>query len=96
MLQRKYDYLDAIAPLAGKPAERVEAGKRPSLHVANDHDAPVTSGARGLQSEIGRVFAQETTWSVRRTVAIGVVFHLGVFCALGLAAGGALAQFGHH
>jgi hypothetical protein len=93
MLQRKFDYLDAIAPLAGESAE---AAKRPDLRIANDHDAPIVSGARNLQSELGRVFAQETTWSVRRTVAIGVVFHLGVFCALGLAAGGALAQFGHH
>ena len=86
MLQRKVDYLDAIAPAP-------EARKRPELHVANDHDAPVASAARTLQSEIGRVFARENTWSVRRTVAIGVVFHLGVFCALGLAAGGALSQF---
>jgi hypothetical protein len=93
MLQRKFDYLDAIAPSAPKS---VEAAKRPDLRVANDHDAPVSSGARSLQSELGRVFAQEDTWSVRRTVAIGVVFHLGVFCALGLAAGGALAQFGQH
>ncbi len=89
MLQRKFDYLDAIAPLADvrPPTE---------LRVANDHDAPVSSGARTLQSELGRVFAQESKWSVRRTVALGVVFHLGVFCALGLAAGGALAQFGQH
>lgn len=92
MLQRKFDYLDAIAP-AAKPAE---VRPHPSLHVANDHDAPVASGARSLQSEIARVFAQESAWSVRRTVAIGVVFHLGVFCALGLAAGGALSQFAHH
>lgn len=93
MLQRKFDYLDAIAPLAEKAPE---APKRPDLRIANDHDAPIASGARTLQSEIGRVFAQENTWSVRRTVAIGVVFHLGVFCALGLAAGGALSQFAHH
>ena len=93
MLKRKFDYLDAIAPLAGKPAE---APTRPDLRIANDHDAPIASGARSLQSEIGRVFAQESAWSVRRTVAIGVVFHLGVFCALGLAAGGALSQFAHH
>lgn len=90
MLKRKFDYLDAIAPAP------VASRKRPDLHVANDHDAPVASAARTLQSEIGRVFAQENTWSVRRTVAIGVVFHLGVFCALGLAAGGALSQFAHH
>ncbi len=90
MLQRKFDYLDAIAPAP------VAASKRPDLHVANDHDTPVASAARTLQSEIGRVFAQENKWSVRRTVAIGVVFHLGVFCALGLAAGGALSQFAHH
>ncbi|ATC24707.1 hypothetical protein EIB18_09075 [Caulobacter vibrioides] len=88
MLQRKFDYLDAIAPAAA-------ARKRPELRVANDHDAPVTSAARTLQSELGRVFAQESSWSVRRTVAIGVVFHLGIFCALGLAAGGALSQFAH-
>ena len=93
MLKRKFDYLDAIAPSATNPAE---ARKRPDLHIANDDDAPIFSGARTLQSEISRVFAQENTWSVRRTVAIGVVFHLGVFCALGLAAGGALAQFAHH
>lgn len=86
MLKRKVDYLDAIAPA-------LNARKRPELHVANDHDAPVASAARTLQSEISRVFARETSWSVRRTVAIGVVFHLGVFCALGLAAGGALNQF---
>lgn len=89
MLQRKFDYLDAIASAH-------EATKGPDLRIANDHDAAVASGARTLQSELGRVFAQENTWSVRRTVAIGVVFHLGVFCALGLAAGGALAQFAHH
>ena len=89
MLKRKVDYLDAIAPAPN-------ASKRPELHVANDHDAPVASAARTLQSEISRVFAQENTWSVRRTVAIGVVFHLGVFCALGLAAGGALSQFAQH
>jgi hypothetical protein len=89
MLKRKFDYLDAIAAPAAK------AHRRPELHIANDHDAPVASAARSLQSEIGRVFAQESKWSVRRTVALGVVFHLGVFCALGLAAGGALSQFGH-
>ena len=89
MLKRKFDYLDAIAPAA-------DARQRPALRVANDHDAPVASAARTLQSEIGRVFAQESTWSVRRTVAIGVVFHLGVFCALGLAAGGALTQLAQH
>ena len=89
MLKRKFDYLDAIAPT-------LDARKRPELRVANDHDAPVSSGARTLQSELGRVFAQESSWSVRRTVALGVVFHLGVFCALGLAAGGALSQFAQH
>jgi hypothetical protein len=87
MLNRKFNYLDAIAPAAA-------AAQRPELRVANDHDAPVASGARTLQSELGRVFAQESTWSVRRTVAIGVVFHLAVFCALGLAAGGALTVIG--
>jgi hypothetical protein len=89
MLKRKFDYLDAIAAPAAK------ARHRPELHIANDHDAPVASAPRSLQSEIGRVFAQENKWSVRRTVALGVVFHLGIFCALGLAAGGALSQFGH-
>lgn len=89
MLKPKFDYLDAIAP-------STEARRRPDLRIANDQDAPVASAARTLQSEIGRVFAQEGAWSVRRTVAIGVVFHLGVFCALGLAAGGLLAQFGQH
>ena len=93
MLKRKFDYLDAIAPLANKAAD---VRKRPDLHIANDDDAPVASAARTLQSEIGRVFAQESAWSVRRTVAIGVVFHLGVFCALGLAAGGAVTQFAQH
>lgn len=90
MLKRKFDYLDAIAPAP------VAVRKRPDLRVANDHDAPVASAARTLQSEVARVFAQESAWSVRRTVAIGVVFHLGVFCALGLAAGGALTQLGQH
>lgn len=87
MLNRKFDYLDAIAPAAA-------AAKRPDLRVANDHDAPVAKGARTLQSELSRVFAQENSWSVRRTVAIGVVFHLAVFCSLGLAAGGALTMMG--
>ena len=81
MLQRKVDYLDAIAP---------NPRSRPALRLAHEHDAPVESAARGLQHDIARVFAQETTWSVRRTVAIGIVFHLGVFCALGLAASGAI------
>jgi hypothetical protein len=89
MLKPKFDYLDAIGPAP------VEARKRPDLHIASEADAPVASAARTLQSEVARVFAQESTWSVRRTVAIGVVFHLGVFCALGLAAGGALGQFAH-
>jgi hypothetical protein len=91
MLKRKFDYLDAIAPAPHKAA-----APRPDLHVANDYDTPTDSPARTLQSEIGRVFAQESKWSVRRTVALGVAFHLGVFCALGLAAGGALAQLPHH
>lgn len=81
MLQRKVDYLDAIAP---------NPRKRPTLRLANDNDAPAPSAAHTLQHEIARVFAQESKWSVRRTVAIGIVFHLGVFCALGLAAGGAI------
>ena len=81
MQQRKVDYLDAIAP---------NTRKRPALRLANDNDAPTPSAARGLQHDIARVFAQENTWSVRRTVAIGMVFHLGVFCALGLAAGVAI------
>ncbi len=81
MLQRKVDYLDAIAQ---------NPRKRPALRLANENDAPVQSAAHSLQNEIARVFAQESTWSVRRTVAIGIVFHLGVFCALGLAAGGAI------
>jgi hypothetical protein len=84
MLKRKVDYLDAIAP---------NPRKRPELRLANDNDAPVQSAARGLQHDVARVFAQENTWSVRRTVAIGVVFHLGVFCALGLAASGAIGHF---
>lgn len=81
MQQRKVDYLDAISP---------NTRKRPALRLANDNDAPVQSTAHSLQHDIARVFAQENTWSVRRTVAIGIVFHLGVFCALGLAASGAI------
>jgi hypothetical protein len=88
MLKRKVDYLDAIAPA---PASK--AG--PALRLANDNDRPVDSAARGLQHDIGRVFAQESSWSVRRTVAIGAVFHLGVICALGLAAGGAIFRLAH-
>jgi len=87
MLQRKVDYLDAIAP---NPRTRPALRIAPTLRLANDNDAPVQSPAHGLQHDIARVFAQETTWSVRRTVAIGIVFHLGVFCALGLAASGAI------
>lgn len=81
MLQRKVDYLDAIAP---------SPRKRPALRLANDNDTPAPSPVQALQHDIARVFAQESKWSVRRTVAIGIVFHLGVFCALGLAAGGAI------
>lgn len=84
MLKRKADYLDAIAPNPRKP---------PALRLAHDADAPVQSAARGLQHDVARAFAQENSWSVRRTVAIGVVFHLGVFCALGLAASGAIGHF---
>ena len=83
MQQRKVDYLDAIAP---------NPRPQPVLRLANDNDTPVQSAAHSLQHDIARVFAQESTWSVRRTVAIGIVFHLGVFCALGLAASGAIGQ----
>jgi hypothetical protein len=91
MLKRKVDYLDAIAPAAEKAPEKAQT----HLRLINDDDAPVESAARGLQHDIARVFAQENTWSVRRTVAIGVVFHIGVFCALGLAASGAISQLPH-
>lgn len=89
MLKHRAHYLDAIAPA---PSDL----KRPDLRIANDHDAPVASPARTLQSEIDRVFAPGGRWSVRRTVTIGVMFHLGVFCALGMAAGAALTQFGQN
>jgi hypothetical protein len=88
MLKRKVDYLDAIAPTPEKAATK--AG--PQLRLVRPDDAPVESAARSLQSEIARVFAQETTWSVRRTVALGIGFHVAIFCALGLAATGAMTQ----
>lgn len=88
MLKHRAHYLDAIAP-----APSIQ--NQPDLRIANDHDAPVASPARALQLGIGHVFAQDSSWSVRRTVIIGVIFHLGVFSALGLAAGAALTQFGH-
>lgn len=84
MLKRKVNDFHAIALTPMTQAH-------PGLRLANDNDRPVVSPARGLQQDIARVFAQEKTWSVRRTVAIGVAFHLSVFSALGLAAGGMIA-----
>ena len=89
MLKQKAHYLDAIAPAPS-------AQKRPDLRIADDRDAPVASPVRALQSDIDGALASDSHWSVRRTVAIGVLFHLGVFSALGLAAGAALVQFAHH
>ncbi|PZR36236.1 hypothetical protein [Caulobacter segnis] len=87
MLKHRTHYLDAIAPRP-TPAPEPRLAPRP----ANDQDTPVASAARVLQADIAKAFAAKNGWSVGRTVAAGVVFHLGVFCALGLAAGAVLAQ----
>lgn len=89
MLKHRTHYLDAIAP---RPSATPRFEPRIVPRPANDQDTPVASAARALQSDIARAFAAKDGWSVGRTVATGVIFHLGVFCALGLAAGAALAQ----
>lgn len=89
MLKHRTHYLHAIAPRPG-PTPRFEPRIVP--RPANDQDTPVASAARALQSDLARAFAAKNGWSVGQTVAAGVIFHLGVFCALGLAAGAALAQ----
>ncbi|HJV40999.1 hypothetical protein [Caulobacter sp.] len=88
MLKHSAYYPDAVAP---PPSDRTH----PDLRLASDHDAPVASPARALQLRAGQGLIPDSSWSVRRTVIIGVIFHLGVFSALGLAAGAALTQFGH-
>jgi hypothetical protein len=89
MLKHRSHYLDAIAPHpSASPGFEPRVVPRP----ANDQDTPVASAARSLQADIARAFAAKNGWSVGQTVAAGVIFHLGVFCALGLAAGAALAQ----
>lgn len=82
MLKHRTHYLDAIAP----PPSPFS----PPLRPANDQDTPVASAARILQADIARAFSARDGWSVAKTVAAGVILHLGVFCALGLAAGAAL------
>jgi hypothetical protein len=89
MLKHRSHYLDAIAP---RPNAASPFEPRVVPRPANDQDTPVASAARVLQADIARAFAAKDGWSVRQTVAAGVVFHLGIFCALGLAAGAALAQ----
>lgn len=89
MLKHRSHYLDAIAP-SPSASQRFEPRVVP--RPANDQDTPVSSAARSLQADIARAFAAKNGWSVNQTVAAGVIFHLGVFCALGLAAGAALAQ----
>jgi len=89
MLKHRTHYLDAIAPY---PGASPRFAPRPVLRPANDQDRPVASAARTLQADLARAFAAKNGWSVGRTVAAGVIFHLGVFCALGLAAGATLAQ----
>lgn len=89
MLKHRSHYLDAIVPKTEAPrAFEPRVVPRP----ANDQDTPVASAARALQADIARAFAAKNGWSVGQTVAAGIIFHLGVFCALGLAAGAALAQ----
>lgn len=89
MLKHRTHYLDAIAP---RPSATPRFEPRIAPRPANDQDTPVASAARALQSDLARAFAAKNGWSVGQTVAAGVIFHLGVFCALGLAAGAALAQ----
>lgn len=89
MLKHRSHYLDAIAP---RPSATPPFEPRVIPRPANDQDTPVASAARALQADIARAFAAKDGWSVGQTVAAGVIFHLGVFCALGLAAGAALAQ----
>jgi hypothetical protein len=89
MLKHRSHYLDAIAP---HPSASPRFEPRVVPRPANDQDTPVASAARVLQADIARAFSAKDGWSVGKTVAAGVIFHLGVFCALGLAAGAALAQ----
>ncbi len=96
MLKHKINSFESAEPQVGETeSAEPQVGKAADLRLANDNDAPAQSAARNLQQDIARAFAQEARWSVRRTVAIGVAFHVGVFCALALAAGGALTQLQH-
>lgn len=83
MQQRKFHYLDAIAP-----APR----KRPALRLANDADAPVRSAALDLQDDIALAFDKDQAGSTGRVTATGVAFHLAVAYAVVASAFGSLGR----
>ena len=83
MQQRKFHYLDAIAP---------DPRKRPALRLADENDAPVRSAALALQDDIALAFDLDSTGSTRRVTATGVAFHLAVLYAKTHSAIGRLAR----
>src|SRR6478736_5930456 len=61
--------LDPIVAVS-RPRERSE------LRLANESDGSVVGPARRLQNDLALAFAAEAGWSVKRTVMVGLVFHV--------------------
>jgi hypothetical protein len=59
---------------------------RPELRLANASDVSVVGPARRLQNDLAHAFAADDGWSVKRTVIVGLVFHVVVLGSLALAA----------
>ena len=59
---------------------------RPDLRLAVEGDVSVLGPARRLQNDLAHAFTADAAWSVKRTVIVGVVFHVVVLGSLALAA----------
>jgi len=59
---------------------------RPDLRLAVEGDVSVLGPARRLQNDLAHAFTADAAWSVKRTVIVGVVFHVVVLGLLALAA----------
>lgn len=69
-------------PIVTLPAPRA----LPRLRLAHDHDVSVVGPARRLQNDLAHAFAADAGWSVKRTVIVGLVFHVAILGSLALAA----------
>lgn len=86
--QRIFEVERLEDPSLAFPPPRV----RPAPRLADDSDVSVIGPARRLQDDLAHAFAADARWSVKRTVIVGLVFHVAVLGSLALAAGGLLPQ----